>query len=418
MRGPPLRICFVVSRFPTVSETFVSNQVAGLLSLGHDVSVLSDRPGDWTCDPALAGLGLERRVTFVHHGAAPASASSDPAGELSAEDAAPAARAWRSLAPRLPAALSIPRYARALGFRLRRFDVVHAHFGPSGLRALMLRRAGLLRGALVTTMQGYDMGRFVREHGPDVYRGLFRDGDLFLPVGEHGRERLVALGCPPSRIVVHRMGIDLARFRFSPREPTADGVVRLLSVARLVEKKGIDLVLRALAVLGAAAPPVRYEVVGAGPLRESLEAESRRLGLDGVVEFRGALPHPEVAEAIRRAHLFVLPSRTASDGDEEGIPVALMEAMASGTPVLSTAHAGIPELVRDGETGVLVPEGDEGALSAALTALITHAERWPVLGRAARARIEAEFDVAALNLRLAELYRGVAAGLAPAEAGS
>jgi colanic acid/amylovoran biosynthesis glycosyltransferase len=228
-----------------------------------------------------------------------------------------------------------------------------------------------------------------------------------LPVCEAFARRIVALGAPPERVVVHGTGIDLRRWEFRPRRPDPGGPLRLVTVARLVEKKGIAYVLNAVRRLQDAGIDVSYEIAGDGPLRASLEALRDRLGLRDRVRFLGWTASDEVGEALGRAHALVAASVTAGDGDEEGIPNVLKEAMASGLPVVATIHGGIPELVEDGASGFLVPERDTEALVGRLRDLAAHSDRWSAMGAAGRARVERDYDIERLNDRLVALFTGL-----------
>jgi colanic acid/amylovoran biosynthesis glycosyltransferase len=256
------------------------------------------------------------------------------------------------------------------------------------------------------------MSVFLGERGESAYERLFRHAELFLPVSRFWRQRLLELGSPLERTAVHRMGIDCTRFSFSPRAPGADGVIRLVSVARLVEKKGIAYALRALAQTVQRHPALEYTIIGDGPLRRELEGLTRELHLNRHVRFAGWRTQDDVVDALQRMQIFLAPSLTAADGDVEGVPVALLEAMASGLPVLSTIHSGIPELVSDGISGFLVPERNVDALAVQLCRLIETPTLWPAMGRAGRAKVEQEFDIEKLNDRLAarlekvQAYRG------------
>jgi colanic acid/amylovoran biosynthesis glycosyltransferase len=158
---------------------------------------------------------------------------------------------------------------------------------------------------------------------------------------------------------------------------------------------------------------LRYDVIGEGPLRPRLEWVARTLGIEGRVRFLGARTQTEVCAAMREADLFLLPSVTASDGDEEGTPTVLLEASWARLPVVSTRHAGIPEIVLDGETGVLVAEGDATALANALRALVRTPDWWPALGEAGHRLVESSHTMAAVAQRLERLYRELRVALMP-----
>lgn len=184
---------------------------------------------------------------------------------------------------------------------------------------------------------------------------------------------------------------------------------RIVCVARLLPYKGHSLLLRAVA---GAPPPLagaRLDLVGDGPLREALAAEARELGLGDRVRFHGSVPEPAVADLLDAADVFALASVIAPDGDREGIPNALIEAMAAGLPAVSTRQSGVPELIRDGETGYLAEPGDVDGLRDALVRALTESE--PARrAAAARAVVEAEFDQRRSAARLVELFTAVSGG--------
>ena len=289
----------------------------------------------------------------------------------------------------------------------RPYDICYCAFGMDAPHALRLRRLGVLGGALVVAFRGADTTKYVARRGPRVYARTFREARLLLPVCEFLGRRLVALGAPPDRVVVHRTGIDLRRWPFRERPPRKDGRLRVVTVGRLVEKKGIEYVLRALPALVEQGVDVEYHVLGDGPGRERLAALARDLGLEARVRFRGRGGQEVIRGELDAADVLVAASVTAADGDEEGIPNVLKEAMASGLPVVGSRHAGIPELVEDQVSGLLVPERDAAALAGALHLLAREPERWAAMGRAGRARVEREYDIHRLNDRLAGLLENL-----------
>lgn len=406
-RFPSMRIAFVVGYFPTPSETFILNQITGLIDRGHGVEVFAHRPGDGAPSaPATAGGPAK-----VHYWGLPPGAAARTinwAGLM-------ARRGWRRPAitahslnvwryGRLSATLVLPYAALSLGGG-RDYDIIQCHFGPNGVLAVALRELGLLHGKIVTTFHGYDVSSLPLKEGPQVYDRLFRQGDLFLPISEAWRRRLIELGCPTERTAVHHMGIDCAKFAFTPRLPRGDGVVRFVSVARLVEKKGIEFAVRASARLMQRGRRIRYDVLGDGPLRAGLERLAAESGVRNAVHFHGWKPHGQVLELLNQGDVFLAPSVTGADGDQEGIPVVLMEAMALGMPVVSTIHSGIPELVENGRSGFLVPERDEHALSEALDRLIAQPALWSQMGAAGRAHVEREFNIERLNDALVQRFQ-------------
>jgi len=290
--------------------------------------------------------------------------------------------------------------------------LVHAHFATDGLLALPLARA--LGVPLVTTLHGYDVsrsrarllasGRLSWIKYGLLGRRLMKQGELFLAVADAVRERALAHGFPPGRTLTHYLGVDLDRFR--PGGAAEPGLI--LHVGRLVEKKGAATLLDAFARLRAAFPEARLVIVGDGPERAALE---RRAGAS--VRFLGPRPPDEVAGWMRRASVLAAPSVTARDGDAEGLPTVLVEAAACALPAVATLHAGIPEAVADGETGLLVPERDAAALADRLGALLGSPELRARMGAAARALAEARFDARVQTARLEALYDSLPGQIRP-----
>jgi colanic acid/amylovoran biosynthesis glycosyltransferase len=283
------------------------------------------------------------------------------------------------------------------------FDVVHCHFGPNGIRAAALREIKAIRTrTLLTSFYGHDVSEFIRGRNP--YSRLFRQGELFLPLSETMRERLIAIGCPRERILVHRLGVAPDSFPASALRGSA-GPVRIVSLARLVEKKGIEYGIRAMARLAETrAGGLHYTIVGEGPLRPALEELIRSLGLQDSVAMAGWRDRSAVREYLAEADILLAPSVTSASGDQEGTPTAILEAMASGLPVVSTFHAGIPELVKDGQSGILVGERDVPATAAALSRLMRDSRLRKSMGAAGRAFVSERHDIERLNNRLREIY--------------
>lgn len=378
MRGP-LRIAIVTGSFPKLSETFVLQQIVSLLGEGHDVRVFPfDDPKEATVHEEIARLRLLERTTYL--------------------------RSPRHFTNRLGA------WVRKLSRRRpERFDAIICHFGTNGEKARLFRRQGRFEGPLAVFFHAVDLTVWLRAEPPNFYGKLFAEAELLLPISVHWKERLTELGAPPEKLIVRHMGVDATALSYEPRSLAPRESLRLLSVARLVEKKGIEYALEALALAGPRlGRPFEYQIVGDGPLRQQLETKSRALGLGAQVRFVGPLESRAVKQLMASMHALLAPSVTAENGDKEGIPVALMEAMARGLSVFSTRHSGIPELVRDGETGYCVPERDAPALAAALVAWAEAPETWPEMRARARRLVESEFDVRTLTPALIADLRALA----------
>ncbi len=398
-----MKIALFLDSFPKISETFILSQLDGLISRGHQVTLFPRSvSGERLVHPVVERHRLLEQTRF------PPSQPTTLRERLTFH--------WRLVWVRLFRLNSVARLKDLFGnYRYMpkwrgalaeaepvirdkgEFDILFAHFGPNGARAAWYREAGLIRGALVTVFHGYDLTQYLRRGGADVYAALFRLGDSFLPISCFWQRKLHDLGCPPNRTRVHHMGIDCDQFAYQPRMATEGQTMRLISVARLVEKKGIEYAIRAMKQVLSVEPRVEYQIVGDGPLLTSLQALVQELGLEGRVRFLGVMTSEQVAAALSRAHVFIAPSVISASGDMEGIPTVLMEAMASGMPVVSTRHSGIPELVEDGVSGRLVAEKDVPGLAQAIIELMATSDAWAAMGKAGHEKVAREFNISTLN---------------------
>lgn len=402
-----MKIAFLVSRFPSVAETFVLNQIVGLIELGHDVHIFAD--GSVKNVAIHDNYGKYGLLKHTHYYGIPKN----------------------KILRILKAILLIMRYApshydvifRSLNvYRCGKpslslnllfmsiallergpFDIIHAQFGTLGLVAVPLKQILSSNCRVVTSIRGSDVTKFLQKH-PGAYNGLFREGDLFLPVCEFLRERLIQEGCEKKKIVVHYSGIDCKKFEYVQRQRVSGEPIKVLTIARLVEKKGVAFAIEAVARLLSKGEKIEFTVVGDGMLRQSLQQLIEDMGIGRHVRLVGSKTHEQVKMFLEQSHVLIAPSLTSESGDQEGIPNAIKEAMASGLPVISTFHSGIPELVSDGVSGLLVPERDATALADALAYLINHPEVCKEMGQAGRRQVEQKFDTNVLSKQLEELY--------------
>lgn len=279
--------------------------------------------------------------------------------------------------------------AYATAFRRACADGVLAEYGPVGVLVVdACRRLGV---PLVVHFHGYDASvREVLEEHRDSYPEMFRAACAVVAVSRAMQQRLISLGAPPEKVRYNPYGIDCGEF--GGAEPASAPPV-FVAVGRFVEKKAPHLTLRAFAEVRRAHPPARLRMVGEGPLLESCRALAAELGLGGAVEFLGAQSHERVREEMRAARCFVQHSVEAPNGDCEGTPLGILEAGASGLPVVSTRHAGIPDVVVEGETGLLVEEGDVGGMAEGMARLAGDAALAGRMGRAARKHVAENFSV-------------------------
>jgi colanic acid/amylovoran biosynthesis glycosyltransferase len=413
-----MRVAFLTALFPVLSDIPFLNQIVGLLERGHQVDVYADgpQPGG-PFHPDIERLGLQSLTRYpLRWPAGRVDRWRAAAGVVLAHRGTERRTLLRTLDPsrfwhRAWTLDQLRRTARFLP--TRPYDICYCAFGMDAPHALRLRRLGVLGGELVVAFRGADTTKYVARRGPRVYARTFRQARLLLPVCDFLARRLLDLGAPPERVVVHRTGIDLRRWPYREREPAGDGRLRLVTVGRLVEKKGVEHVLRAMRILLDRGVDVEYGILGDGPRRERLAALAAELGLKDRVTLHGRHGQEAVRDELERSDVLVAASVTAADGDEEGIPNVLKEAMALGLPVVGTRHAGIPELIEDDVSGFLVPERDEASLADALQRLARDPGRWAAMGRAGRATIEREYDIHRLNDRLAGLLENLIRQEAP-----
>src|SRR5882724_10503364 len=278
----------------------------------------------------------------------------------------------------------------------QRPSLIHAHFGIEGVAALALAtRLGI---PLVTTFHGFDatlkmhamLGSPAWFRYPLLRRRLAREGNLFLCASTFIRQRLLARGFPESRTHTHYIGVDCQAIR--PREDFEERPA-ILHVARLVEVKGTRYLLRAFATVARKYDRVQLLIIGDGPLRRQLHALTASLGMRDRVEFLGAIPHVAVLSWMRKAAMLVLPGVRTATGREEGLGMVLLEAAATGLPIVGSRVGGIPECMLEGRTGFLVPERDEDALARRMAELLEDPVRRHRMGAAGRALAEDRFDI-------------------------
>lgn len=389
-----MKTAAIVHEFPSLTQTFVMSQIRGLLELGCDVRIFAD--GRDSVSEAYAELDydLASRITYFGlpfkrlRDSIEGIRSALPIGAGAPEAASGSRRASLRLRLKARAFAGMPA-----------FDAIHAHFGPNGVRALELRALGAIDGPIVTSFYGYDAGRTPSRRG---YASLFAEGELSIALSDHMKGVLVSLGCPPDRTVIHRLGVDLSRFAPGPRRRSAR--LEVISIARLIPKKGLEYGMMAIADLAARGVTVRYTIVGTGLLRRQLERQAAQLGIRDAVRFAGAQPPHRVAELLRESDVLLAPSVTAPDGDAEGTPVAILEAQACARPVVATRHAGIPEIVADGESGFLARERNPPEMADHLERLAESPARRETMGIAGRAIVTGNHDIRQLNRGLLGIY--------------
>jgi glycosyltransferase involved in cell wall biosynthesis len=404
----PGQTLFVLKGYPRLSETFIAQEIRALEQRGFAISIASLRhPAD--------------RKTHAIVGEIKAPVSYLP--EYLYQEPLRALRAWRK-------ARHLPGYVRARAAWLadlkrdftpnrgRRFGqalVLAAELPPAVTRIhahFLHTPASVARYAAMMTGRPWS----VSAHAKDIWtspewekREKLADCDWLVTCTAAGAAHLRALSPSPDKVTLVRHGLDLQRFPAALKAPSrrdgrsADDPVVILSVGRAVEKKGYDDLLAALAQL----PPGlswRFVHIGGGPLLESLKVLAGRLGIAGRIQWRGPQDQASVLAELRAGDLFALASRTASDGDRDGLPNVLLEAQSQSLCVAATRAGAIPELITDGDNGLLVEPGDVAGLAAALARLVGDPELRARLGAAGAAKLRREFSLDVCIERLAAKF--------------
>ena len=416
-----LAIAYIVKAWPRLSETFILNEIVGLERRGVSIRIFSVK--DPNPGPIHDGVALVRaNVTYL-------SPRSHWKSALPANFRSLRRRPGRYLRTLFMAIVKVLSHRRRhpnsspLGLRalaaLRHLleagylaDVLfgqaathlHAHFASSpALVALLTSRIT----GLPYTLTAHAKDIYVSH--PDDLRAKFREARAVVTCTEYNRQHLLSRYPRECGGKVFRVyhGLDLAPFRGPSSHTPEPAEAVILSVARLVEKKGLDDLLAAVHILRLRGRRLRLEIIGTGPLRERLKAQATHLGLDDRVRLLGAQPYEAVCLAYRRASVFALPCRVAADGDRDGIPNVLLEAVASGVPVVSTPVSGVPELIECDRSGLLVEPNNPAMLADALDRILESPELRARLTEAARAKLDPHFSLDHCSARLLALFQAV-----------
>jgi len=391
------RIGYVLKRFPRFSETFVLNELLSLEQQGfapHVWSLLT--PPD---EPRHARLADLRAGVTLLSGTDPAARAPDPA------DAALFAGQSEAAVARLIAkADRLADEAMSMGI-----THLHAHFASDAATVALLA-AQRMGGTFSFTAHARDIWKLYVDPETDAAkrRAKLSAAAFCVTVSEVNAAHLRQI-CPEAASRIHRLynGIDLSLFRPAPvarRHPRL-----IVAVGRLVEKKGFADLIEACALLRDKGVPLRCRIIGDGPLQADLAARIASRDLGQVVELAGPMPQERLVRALGAATLVTLPCIVTADGDRDGLPTVLLEAMARALPVVTTTVNGGPEIVAQGETGLIVPPQDPRALAQALGRLLSDPQTAQSFGRAGRARAEQLFDLHRNAGQLGAMFRATLA---------
>ena len=387
--GPRRRVGYVLKRYPRISETFVASELIELERLGERLTVFAvSRPDE----PFTHRFVRELRADVVY---LPHRPSREPVRVARAlRRVVPAdARDWLSAAryslwPPRRKGLRRLLQATVLRAEMERVGIDHAHAHFATAAARLANLAWRMGGpSYSVTVHAKDI--YHREVRPEHLRDKLAPARFVATVSEANREHLHSVVGLNGNLRVVPNSVNLRRLGPARARPGQDGPV--LSVARLIEKKGLSDLVAACGLLRLRGASPRLEIIGDGPLRARLENAASRLGID--VRFRGALPQEQVLELMARAAVFCLPCVVAADGDRDGLPTSVLEAMALGVPVVTTAVNGLAEAVLHERTGLIVPPGDPSALADAIERLHMDPELAARLAAGGRRHVERNFSL-------------------------
>jgi colanic acid/amylovoran biosynthesis glycosyltransferase len=392
---------YVLRKFPVLSETFVLNEILALEALGVEVHIFPLAP---TRDPRFHE-GVGRLKGTIHY--VPGASDLRTLLRYARRQAKRHPRRyWRRLLGVL--ATGRPKFlwrfiqASYVADRARKVGVRHLHAHYAGHPATVAHQAShLLHIPFSFTAHAYDVFGATDER---VIGRKMADARFTVTVSKYNVDHLKALANGKRlRVELVRNGIDMNRFKQPDTPPS--GTFTILAVARLVEKKGLPILIDACRLLRDGGHDFRCEIVGKGAQRSHLERLIRDWQLQKEVRLIGPLPQHEIVERYHRAHVLALPCIVGSDGNREGLPVSIVEALACGVPVVSTPVTGIPEAVRDDQNGLIVAEGDSIALANALERLMNDPDLLHRLRKAARPSVLDEFQQERTASRLLGLFQ-------------
>ncbi len=406
----PMRLGYLYSRYPVISQTFCDSEMLALERRGVDLEIGS-------IHPPFTSLRHGHRATLraeVRY--APPPKVVRTMAQLARRDGIwPAALVAEHEARYGPGFKAEQRARNALFFaeQLVRSGVAHfhVHFARNATHTALFVKA-ISKIGFSFTAHAQD---FMVDVGSDeLLREMCREAAFVVAVSDYSRDLLVQK-CPDAEGKIHRIynGIDLRKFQTRPlRSPT---LPRILSIGRLIEFKGFRDLIAACAELKKRAIQFECEIIGEGPLRGALQDAIAAAGLDGIVRLSGALPQEEVARRLADCDVFALACIVNREGASDILPTVILEAMATARPIVSTRLAGVPEIVRDGESGLLVAPGDVKGLANALELLLRDPQLRARFGAAGRRNIEVRFDVDKTAAQLLELVEAAAVPRGPVQ---
>jgi colanic acid/amylovoran biosynthesis glycosyltransferase len=404
-----MKIAFILNSFPATSETFILNQITGLLDLGHEVKVYAMyKSNEKVIHNDYFKYNLSEKTYFFNK----------------------SEKKFKRIINILPIFLKYlikkpnktirlfnyskygtvaikPIFFSAFPFFEKNdFDIIHCQFGTLGFLGISLKELNLFNKKLIVSFRGYDMGKILYSKKDFPTKELFNKTNIFLTVNSDFKQKLISLGCDKKKILVHYSAIDLNKFTFKYKK-IENNRINILTVGRLVEIKGISYAIEAIAKLIEKYNnfEIKYTIIGDGPLYNELNNLTNQLNLNNFVKFLGKKNQTEIIKELHQSNIFIAPSITPANRNQEGIPNSLKEAMATGVPVISTNQPGILELISHEETGLIVPEKKSTEITNKIEFIINNPEKINKIVYQARKKIEDKFDKNKLNIELENIYK-------------
>lgn len=351
-----LKILFVSDKFPYQMRQYIDNQIAGFIDAGMDVNIFAEEPSDYTNYSIAKKYNFEA-ITFYK---------------------------------------TLPQNKKS-------FDIIYCQFSNLAFKMLEKRNNHEISGIIICCFRAGDEFRLL-EQNIDQYKFLFAYIDLILVVCEAYKKRLIDYGCPAEKIMVHHSAINLDDFPYHERIFPINQPIKILTIGRLHPMKGHRYLIEAINKIKNIYPSIQYNIYGVGRCYKELYEQIKLHNLENIVFLKGYCDHDLVADILHEHHIFILGSYTMPSGSQEGIPNVLMEAMATGMPVIGTKHSGIPELIEDGQNGFIVEEKNSEAIGKKIMYLIKNPHFWKKFGKNGRKKVIQEHNKIKQNKKLIDLF--------------
>lgn len=396
-----MKIAFIVSSFPSISETFIVNQITGLLDRGHSIEIYAFQKGDLSqIHNEIVKYDLLKKVVFI---------PKTPTNKIERrllllwnvlkKGAVNPIKVAKIIKGSIKTDFDYRAFLLALFFD-ERYDVTLCHFGFNAKHCSLIKKTGY-SGKLIAFFHGSDVTQYPKKYGENIYEKVFQYCDSILTISNYFKSKLMRLGCPEDKISIHHMGVNVESFSYARR--LFSNVPKLLILGRLTEKKGHKYAIDAVQMLVEKGYNCKLIIAGDGELKGEIVSKVKSLKLDDVVSMVGRVTSDQAIQLYKECDICLVPSVTAVNGDMEGLPVVIMEALSSGLPVIATNHSSIPEIIEDNKTGFIVKEKDSDMLCSKIIEVFNNYNDISEVTIQGRGKIEDEFNIIRLNLMLEKL---------------